>query len=85
MAARGACTGGAVVAGPPGWSSARMNDVTRDPAYDRARGEAMTLPTFVLRYWERRAARRAGRRSPPSAEVARLLAVRAVLRQREDR
>jgi hypothetical protein len=62
-----------------------MNDVTRDPAYADARGEAMTLPTFALRWWERRAARRVSRGSPPAGEVARLLAVRSVLRERSMR
>jgi hypothetical protein len=62
-----------------------MNDVNRDPAYKAARGEAMALPTFALRRWERRAAARIVRGSAPRSEIARLLAVRTVLRERGER
>lgn len=60
----------------------RVNDIERDDAYDDARDAALTLPTWVLRLWERRAAQRLSRGAPTAAEQARLLAVRAVLRER---
>jgi hypothetical protein len=58
-----------------------VNDVSVD--FDTARWEAMTLPTWVLRRWERRAADRARDGHPNRREIARLLAVRAVLRERQ--
>jgi hypothetical protein len=58
-----------------------MNDVSVD--FDTARWEALTLPTWVLRRWERRAADRAREGHPNRREIARLLAVRAVLRERQ--
>jgi hypothetical protein len=60
-----------------------MNDVSDD--FDAARDQAMNLPTWVLRRWERRATGRARDGRPSRREVARLLAVRAVLRDRERR
>jgi hypothetical protein len=62
---------------------AEVNDINED--YNDARVSALTLPTWVLRRWERRATRRAARGAPPRAELARLLAVRAVLRERGER
>jgi hypothetical protein len=59
-----------------------VNDIDQDDAYAEALGSAQALPTWVLRRWERRATRRASRGVPPRADVARLLAVRSVLRQR---
>jgi hypothetical protein len=60
-----------------------VNDLGRD--YDDARSEAMTLPTWVLRRWERRATSRATDGQPGRREIARLLAVRSVLHERERR
>jgi hypothetical protein len=60
-----------------------MNDVSED--YRQARGAALALPTWVLRRWELRATRRAAQGTPARGELARLLAVRAVLRDRGDR
>jgi hypothetical protein len=62
-----------------------MNDVTREPAYVAALGEAMSLPTFVLRLWERRAARRVAAGRQGRGEVARLVAVCTVLNGRKSR
>jgi hypothetical protein len=62
-----------------------MNDIDRDESYDHARAMALTLPTWVLRLWERRAAERLSRGAPTAAERARLLAVRVVLRERDRR
>ena len=59
-----------------------MNDIDRDDDYDDARDTALTLPTWVLRVWEHRATQRLSRGAPTAAEQARLLAVRAVLRER---
>jgi hypothetical protein len=58
-----------------------VNDVSAD--FDAARREAMTLPTWLLWRWERRAAHRARYGQPTRREIARLLAVRAVIRERE--
>jgi hypothetical protein len=62
-----------------------VNDLDRDAAFQEALGQAMTLPTWVLRRWERRAAARVAVGTPTRAEVARLLAVRSVLRSRGER
>lgn len=59
-----------------------MNNLDRDHAYADALRIAATLPTWVLRRWERHATRRATRNTPPQAELVRLLAVRTVLRKR---
>jgi hypothetical protein len=59
-----------------------VNDIDRNQAYEAARGTALTLPTWVLRLWEHRATQRLSRGAPTAAEQARLLAVRAVLRER---
>jgi hypothetical protein len=61
--------------------AAEVTDISEE--YEDARGAAMTLPTWVLRLWERRATRRQSHGAPPAREQARLLAVRAVLRERE--
>jgi hypothetical protein len=60
-----------------------MNDVSSH--FEHARRDAMTLPTWWLRQWERRATRRAARGTPTPEELARLLAVRTVLRERDQR
>jgi hypothetical protein len=60
-----------------------VNDVSDE--YRQAHGVAVTLPTWVLRRWERRATRRASQGTPVRGELARLLAVRTVLRERGER
>jgi len=57
-----------------------VNDISE--AYENARVSAQSLPTWVLTLWERRATRRAARGTPPPGELARLAAVRSVLRDR---
>jgi hypothetical protein len=59
-----------------------VNDIERNQAYEATRDTALTLPTWVLRLWEHRATQRLSRGAPTAAEQARLLAVRAVLRER---
>jgi hypothetical protein len=60
-----------------------MTDITDE--YEQAHGAALTLPTWVLRRWERRATWRLRHGAPTSTEQARLLAVRAVLARRDAR
>jgi hypothetical protein len=60
-----------------------VNDIDHDAAYADALGSALTLPTWRLRRRERSAARRVARGAPPRAEMAHLLAIRTVLRQRD--
>lgn len=52
--------------------------------YDEARSTALTLPTWVLLMWERRATQRVIRGTPSKGEQERLLAVRQVIHQRAD-
>lgn len=51
--------------------------------YEGARGTAMTLPTWMLRWWERRVVRQLKAGAPVPGAKARLLAVRGVIRDRE--
>lgn len=60
-----------------------MNDISEH--YEDARRSAVALPAWVLRRWERQATRRLSTGTPSRGELARLAAVRAVLRERGSR
>ena len=51
--------------------------------YAGARGTAMTLPTWMLRWWERRVVKQLASGAPIPGAQARLLALWGVLRDRE--